>query len=78
MEQRMRMRGQSQQDKTFTQRLADEFARLKEAADRLPEGSEARAQLLKRARQTKTAAEIDDWLNSPGLRPPKSDTGDRA
>ncbi len=27
--------------------------------------------LLKRARQADTASHIDDWVNSPGLQPPK-------
>ncbi|WP_298260625.1 hypothetical protein [Bradyrhizobium sp.] len=27
--------------------------------------------MLKRARQAETAAHIDDWVNSPGLQPPK-------
>ena len=27
--------------------------------------------MLKRARQADTAAHIDDWVSSPGLRPPK-------
>ncbi|WP_298253734.1 hypothetical protein [Bradyrhizobium sp.] len=30
-----------------------------------------RDDLLKKARQAETAANINDWANSPGLRPPK-------
>jgi hypothetical protein len=30
-----------------------------------------RATLLRKARQADTAAHIDDWVNSPGLQPPK-------
>jgi hypothetical protein len=30
-----------------------------------------RDDLLKKARQADTAAHLDDWANSPGLRPPE-------
>jgi hypothetical protein len=30
-----------------------------------------RTDLIRRARQADTAAHLDDWVNSPGLRPPK-------
>jgi hypothetical protein len=30
-----------------------------------------RDELLKKARRADTAAHIDEWANSPGLRPPK-------
>lgn len=30
-----------------------------------------RDELLKKARQADTAARLDDWVNSPGLQPPK-------
>jgi hypothetical protein len=33
--------------------------------------SAERDHLLRRARQADTASHIDDWANSPGLRPPK-------
>jgi hypothetical protein len=29
---------------------------------------------LKKARETEATAHMDDWLKSPGLRPPKDDT----
>jgi hypothetical protein len=32
----------------------------------------ARELLLRRARQAETAAHINEWLKSPGLRPPAS------
>jgi hypothetical protein len=38
-------------------------------AQTLPPGPE-RDELIKKARQADTAAHIDDWANSPGLRPP--------
>ena len=43
---------------------------LKAQASRAPPGPE-RDDLLKRARITDTAAHIDQWANSPGLKPPK-------
>lgn len=39
-------------------------------ASQLGPGPE-RDDLLKRARQADTAAHLDDWANSPGLRPPE-------
>ena len=53
--------------KTFQERLSEEALRFKAAADLLPRGTER--ELLRRIRQGETAAHIDDWLNSPGLKP---------
>ena len=39
-------------------------------ASQLGPGAE-REDLLKKARQADTAAHLDDWANSPGLRSPK-------
>ncbi len=44
--------------------------RLKAEAAKLRPGPEQDA-LLKRARFADTAAHIDEWVNSPGLQPPK-------
>lgn len=49
------------------QRAADE---AREAAKRLPQGHERDA-LLRKARQSETAAHINEWLMSPGLQSPK-------
>ena len=57
---------------TFEERLAEEAIKFKEAAEGQPPGSMARELLLRRARQTETAAHINEWLKSPGLRPPTS------
>ena len=38
-------------------------------AQTLPPGPE-KDELLKKAGQAETAAHLDDWANSPGLRPP--------
>jgi hypothetical protein len=55
---------------TFEERLAEEAIKFKEAAEKQPPGSMARELLLRRARQAETAAQINEWLRSPGLRPP--------
>jgi hypothetical protein len=55
---------------TFEERLAEEAIKFKEAAEKQPPGSTARELLLRRARQAETAAHINEWLRSPGLRPP--------
>jgi hypothetical protein len=57
---------------TFEERLAEEAVKFKAAAERQPPGSMARELLLRRARQAETAARINEWLKSPGLRPPIS------
>jgi hypothetical protein len=67
------LRIQSDQPKskpTFEQRLAQEAHRVKERAKTLPPGQE-RELLSRKARQLETASRINDWMSSPGLRPPK-------
>ena len=59
-------------NKTFEERLAEEAIKFKEAAEKQPLGSTARELLLRRSRQAETASHINDWLNSPGLQPPKA------
>ena len=56
-------------EKTFQERLAEEAARFKLLADQTSPGMQ-RELYLRRARQAATAAQIDDWLSSPGLQPP--------
>ncbi len=46
------------------------FAQEARERARLLTGAERDA-LLKKARQADTAAHIEDWVNSPGLQPPK-------
>ncbi len=55
---------------SFDERLQRATAEAREAARKLPQGCERDA-LLKRARQTETAAHINEWLSSPGLQSPK-------
>nr|WP_249132284.1 hypothetical protein [Bradyrhizobium diazoefficiens] len=60
------------QTKSLKERLLEEAHKLLEEARMLPHGP-VRDAALQRARQAETAANMDDWLNSPGLRPPKKD-----
>jgi hypothetical protein len=57
---------------TFEERLAEEAIKFNEAAEKQPPGSTARELLLRRARQAETASHINNWINSPGLQPPKA------
>jgi hypothetical protein len=57
-------------EKTFQERLAEEAARFKELAEETPPGTQ-RELYLRRARQAETASDINDWLKSPGLQPPR-------
>nr|WP_080752142.1 hypothetical protein [Bradyrhizobium japonicum] len=56
---------------SFEERLAEEANKFREAAEREPPGSMSRELLLRRARQAETAAHVNDWLRSPGLRSPE-------
>jgi hypothetical protein len=51
-------------------RLADEAKQLREEANNLRPGAE-REQLLRRARQAETGAQMSEWLRSSGLRSPQ-------
>lgn len=57
---------------TFEQHLADEARRFREAAEKEKPGSTARELLLRRARQAETALQLNKWITSPGLQPPKT------
>jgi hypothetical protein len=50
-------------------RLAQRAKDAREQAKTLPPGKQ-RETLLRLARQSETASRIDEWLSSPGLRPP--------
>jgi len=56
---------------TFEERLAEEAARFRKAAEQAEPGM-ARELLLRRARQAETASRMNAWLTSPGLQPPKA------
>jgi tRNA nucleotidyltransferase/poly(A) polymerase len=50
--------------------LAVEAERLRHEAAKMPAGIR-QSQLLRRARQAQTASQLDEWLNSRGLRSPE-------
>jgi hypothetical protein len=52
------------------QRLEEHAKRLRDEARGTPPGVK-RDDLIRRARQAETAAHVQDWLMSPGLRPPE-------
>jgi hypothetical protein len=54
---------------SFRERLLKSAREAREAAELLPPGK-ARDQLLCKARDSETAANIDEWISSSGLRPP--------
>jgi hypothetical protein len=54
---------------TFPDRLAKVAKRFREEAETKPPGPERDA-LIEKARQADTAAHIDQWVSSTGLRPP--------
>jgi hypothetical protein len=55
---------------SFEQRLAQEAHRLKDQVKSLPHGRE-RELLSRKARQLETASQVNEWLSSSGLKPPK-------
>ena len=66
----MERRRRFKQTLSLGDRLAEEAARLRQQARRAPQGVE-RDRLLRRARQAETAIDVNKWLASPGLQPPK-------
>jgi len=54
---------------SFEHQLAAEIARLKAQLARTPNGP-ARDALVDKIRQVETASRLNEWLSSPGLRPP--------
>lgn len=66
----MQRRRRVEQVKSLEERLAEEAKRLREKAKRLPPGA-VRNQVIRKARQVETGAQISEWLSSPGLQAPK-------
>ena len=58
------------QTSPLDQRQEEQAKRLRKEARGTPPGVE-REKLIRKARQSETAAHIQEWLTSPGLRPPK-------
>ena len=67
MRQRVRSKPHS-----FEARIAAEKARCTEQLAAAPNGPERDA-LVKKIRQLDTASHMNDWLRSPGLKPPEID-----
>jgi hypothetical protein len=58
--------------RTLKERMSLEAQRLREEAAALPPGRE-REEMLRKARRAEVGANIDQWLASPGLQPPRAD-----
>ena len=58
------------QDRTLGEQLIKEARLAREKVGQLPPAGEEREDLLKKVREADVAAHIDEWLNSPGLKPP--------
>lgn len=56
--------------KGTSERLLESAAQARAEAALLPPGRLQR-ELLSKAREAETTAHLNDWLTSPGLRPPK-------
>jgi hypothetical protein len=66
----MLKRRRFKQTTSLKDRLTTWAQQLREEAERLPSGADRDA-LLKRASRADTASHLDDWINSPGLQPPR-------
>ena len=64
------LRRHLRQTDSLKDRLASFAKAARKKAALLPPGPE-KEQMLRKARQADTAAHLDDWANSSGLRPPK-------
>jgi len=66
----MQQRRRFKQTVSLQDRISSFAETARKVAALLPPGAE-RDVLLRKARQADTAANITDWVNSPGLQPPK-------
>ena len=66
----MQNRRYLKENELLQDRLASFAKEARAKAWVLPSGAE-KDDLLRRARQADTAAQLDDWINSPGLQLPK-------
>jgi len=58
------------QTQSLETRLAENAMRLREKAKLLPPGAE-RDEMIRKARQIEIGSHMNEWLTSPGLRPPE-------
>ena len=63
------LRRRFKRTQSLKQRLVEQVKGLRDEA-RLKGLGVEREMLLRKARQTETAAHIEEWLSSPGLKPP--------
>jgi hypothetical protein len=63
-------RNRRKQTKSTSERLLEAAAEARLQASLLPPGR-LRHELLRKAQEAETAANLNEWLTSPGLRPPK-------
>jgi hypothetical protein len=66
----MQKRRRFKQTTSLSDRLASFAKSARERAAQLTPGIE-RDDLLRKARQADTASDLDEWVSSPGLQPPK-------
>lgn len=66
----MLKRRRFKQTKSLEERLAEEAKRLREQATLLPPGP-LREKVMRKARQCETGSHMSEWMQSPGLEPPK-------
>lgn len=66
----MLKRRRFKQTQPLKDRLASYAKDVREKAEVMPPCAE-KDDLLRRARQADTASQLDEWINSPGLQPPK-------
>lgn len=64
-----KLRRRIKHSKSFAERLIEEAAKFREAAEQLQPGTE-RELLMKRVMQAEAALEISDWLATPRAEPP--------
>jgi hypothetical protein len=67
----MQKRRRFKQTSSLEERLAEAARLLRAKARLLPPGPE-REVLLRKAQQDEAASHMSEWLNSPGLQPPRS------
>ena len=63
-------RNRRKQTTSISERLLEAAADARAQASLLSPGR-LRQELLRKAREAETAAHLNDWLTSPGLRPPR-------
>ena len=66
----MLKRRRFKQTTTLQERLAEQASHVRAEAKLLPPGPQ-REGLLRKARQDEAASHMSEWLNSPGLQPPR-------